>query len=589
MSERHQPNTSPDGSLASSPPRCVAWVRRAGLMCLLAAWVVGSHGACRPGTPSAPSLVVVFTGASKGMVRPARLPSTVGGGLEGGLPLVAAVVRDLRARYGEDRVLVLDSGGAYGLGSVEARLSGRKIMREFLASVRYDAVALDNRDLDGLEYMSETDLAQHLGPDGPPILAANMLPRSQQDVFSRLLPSSLFSRAGLQVGVVGAVSPALASRTKAPVATRYLVPERPHETASHLNEAAASLREGGAELVVLLASMRQAEVDLVHPLLQGIDLVIRRSGQEGGTRAAGCDPVELLPEQTPPVVSTAGQNRSVGTCEVLPADAGRQVRCREIPVVWPCREGGSGPALRPAEEIAWIYQRFLLPVRRAASSPVTVLLEPLAHAQSRGSELYWRDSPLARAVADSVRARVEAELALVNPGALKRRAPAGLVTRADLLEMAPFDDHVVRLHVKGDELRAILHQGACLARAKQFSPPVPAGFHYRALPSPDEEGRWIHVCIGDDQVCSEDPPDNLEDDQEYAIATTDFLRNGGDGLSRLRDVTREDRFPGRPQFRAAVAAALKGALFRPPAPRHRLSVSALDPDACGTPETGGAP
>jgi 2',3'-cyclic-nucleotide 2'-phosphodiesterase (5'-nucleotidase family) len=121
----------------------------------------------------------------------------------------------------------------------------------------------------------------------------------------------------------------------------------------------------------------------------------------------------------------------------------------------------------------------------------------------------------------------EADIAMMNAGALRADLPAGEVRRSQLFTVFPFDNRLATVELTGEQVREILDvyharsrglmQVAGLRLDVSCSPP----FDVRALAM--EDGRPI-------------APDEL-----YTVVISDFLLSGGDGLGKVLDQVPQER------------------------------------------------
>ncbi len=127
--------------------------------------------------------------------------------------------------------------------------------------------------------------------------------------------------------------------------------------------------------------------------------------------------------------------------------------------------------------------------------------------------------------ADAIRASVDADIGLINSGAIRgeRLYPAGPLTRRLLLAMHPFGNLVAKLELSGRTVQAALEHGVSRL-------PQTAGFF------PQVSGLSMEVAVGAPvgsrvrNVRINGQP--LEFDRTYTVAVPDFLL-GGDGYDML--------------------------------------------------------
>jgi 2',3'-cyclic-nucleotide 2'-phosphodiesterase (5'-nucleotidase family) len=127
--------------------------------------------------------------------------------------------------------------------------------------------------------------------------------------------------------------------------------------------------------------------------------------------------------------------------------------------------------------------------------------------------------------ADAIRASVDADIALINSGAIRgeRLFPAGALTRRLLLTMHPFGNLVAKLELSGRTVLAALEHGVSqLPETAGFFPQV-SGLTMEVAVSAPAGGRVRNVRINGQPI---DP------ERAYTIAVPDFIL-GGDGYGML--------------------------------------------------------
>lgn len=141
-------------------------------------------------------------------------------------------------------------------------------------------------------------------------------------------------------------------------------------------------------------------------------------------------------------------------------------------------------------------------------------------------ELFKPESPLGNWAADLVYEKtseylgfMEIDFALLNYGGLRIPSlPAGDITKSKVFELMPFDNVLVVVEIKGSELQLLFD------RAAQDGG-WPVSKHVKMTM---RGGKAQDVRINDQKVLS---------DKIYKVATNDYLANGGDQCTFLKDNT----------------------------------------------------
>jgi 2',3'-cyclic-nucleotide 2'-phosphodiesterase (5'-nucleotidase family) len=139
-----------------------------------------------------------------------------------------------------------------------------------------------------------------------------------------------------------------------------------------------------------------------------------------------------------------------------------------------------------------------------------------------------REAALGDVVADALRAHFSADAALINGGGLRgnREYPVGhAFTRRDLLTEMPFGNTVMLLEMTGAELLNVVEHGLSEVEHASGRYPQVSGMAFSYDPNAPAGERVRDMTIGGAPI---DPA------RRYRLATTDYLFNGGDGYSMLR-------------------------------------------------------
>jgi 2',3'-cyclic-nucleotide 2'-phosphodiesterase (5'-nucleotidase family) len=198
---------------------------------------------------------------------------------------------------------------------------------------------------------------------------------------------------------------------------------------------------------------------------------------------------------------------------------------RRTTVWWPQFRIIDSATVKPDPEVAQVVARYEAEVAQGLDAPIVTTAVAL---DSRSALVRTQETAIGNLIADAMRARTNADAAVVNGGGIRGGRPylpGTEIARRDVRTELPFDNRLVLLGVSGRDLREAMENG--VARL-----PQPAGRF------PQVSGMTIEVDISR-------PPGQrirsmqvagapLDLDRIYRVATNDFLANGNDGYVAFR-------------------------------------------------------
>ncbi len=201
----------------------------------------------------------------------------------------------------------------------------------------------------------------------------------------------------------------------------------------------------------------------------------------------------------------------------------RQGNRREI-AWWPQYRVIDTATVTPDPEVGAVvagFERLLNTEMDVPLGTTTVELDTRV-ATMRGTE-----AAIGNFVADAMRARGHADVAIMNGGGIRagKIYPAGTpVTRRDVLAELPFGNLLVVLAVKGSDLRAAIENGLSRLPATAGRFPHVSGMRVEYDPQKPVGSRVMSIEVGGAP---------LDPDRMYKVATNDFMARGGDGYTAL--------------------------------------------------------
>ncbi len=477
---------------------------------------------------------------------------------EGGMPAFAGYVSILRKKN-PGGVLLLDAGDMFQ-GTLASNLTEGSVVIQVMNRLGYTMAAVGNHEFDyGPVGPSPVAVRPGQDPFGAlkarlkeakfPVLSANIADADTGGRPDWLDKNGwvLMEIKGLRVGLIGLTTPSTPSVTN-PVNVQTL---RFGALAPEVESSVRKLRDRGAEVVIAVAHAGGkcgqwkdprdlTSCDRTHgeifEMLEALPPRTLDAVIAGHTHA----PLGHFVNGTP-VVESWGLGRYFSIIELAVDPVRHRVladQSKIIPEISICE--------RVDEQTRVCDHRRLRDRQDVKLVPATFMGEPvvpdqgitdlIAPALARVEELqnrplgvsapaaltrnYEAESPLGAVLADALRAREQADVAILNPGGLRADLKAGELRYGDVYEVIPFDNTVATLTMSYEELRRLL-VAAYGARKGVFQI---SGLKIQLSKCPGTS-RLRGFTLEDGKP--------LKQDKKYRVVMPDFLARGGDGLGSV--------------------------------------------------------
>ena len=459
-----------------------------------------------------------------------------------------AIRRDARERGGE--ALLIDAGDEFQGTLISNQFQGRSVVDAFNA-LGVAAAAIGNHEFDfGLPVLLE-----RMKQARYPMLAANVFKKGTRERPEWAAPSALLDVRGLKVGVIGLATVDTPTVTNPLiVADLEFVPGGPVAA-----QEADALRARGATVVIVTAHAGPFppgnEIQRIAEAVAGkVDAIV------SGHHHTAIGPPPLLVAGIP-IVQAGTKLQQFSVIELSLVDTGHVGAFTVNEGTFPKpgapqpifhTYGGQPPDWRgkkvaPDAKIAAVLLGYDEQVRKLRESRI---------GSSEVDLRKGRDGTLGNLVSDALRSGagggLRAEFALQNSGGLRvPEVPRGAITFGQIFDLYPFDNLQVVVEVPADAIRDALE---AVLRAGKLPLQV-SGLRYTidwdrfaglgngrsAWPSgalvtevSDESGKTLCQT----RSCSSSVCDAPCAQGRHAVSVSDFLANGGDGLSMLKDAPR---------------------------------------------------
>lgn len=454
----------------------------------------------------------------------------------GGMTTLSGYVAAVHEVRSEDGALLLVDAGDMWQGTLESNLNeGEAVLRIFNA-MGYAGAAIGNHDFD-FGPAGEKSIPEDEGDDAQgalrarasqadfPFLAANLIDTSTGEIvnWENVEASTLVSRAGVQIGIVGV-------STEDTLATTMAANTRGIEIgplATAIEEQATSLRSAGATLVIVVAHAGSRCTEFDDPFdtsscfMQGEILRVAQALPKGLVNhiIGGHVNAGIAHDVNGIAITSAYKStRAFGRVDfVIDRATGKVVERRIYPPQEICAGDAEGPCeyegrpVTPMPEVLAIADRAQDVAAQRKAEELGVYLETPMTLRSRP------ESILGNLMTDAVLESSDADISIHNVyGGIRAELPEGELTYGRVFRMFPFDNRIAIVELSGRDVRRIFEKQA-------HSKHSPAGF----------SGMRVFVtCDADHMSIRMVRPDGSEisDSETVRVLSNDFLLLGGDGI-----------------------------------------------------------
>lgn len=415
----------------------------------------------------------------------------------GGVARIATLIRQYRDHY--PNVLALNEGNAMS-GRLEVSYFKGMSMLQALVAAGYDAQVVGNHEWD-FKQAGLTALIEAGAKAGLPFLGCNIVSTQDSSLYPGLKPYILKSMGSHKVAVIGVIDSKLTdSMVKADLAGYTFA-----DPISSVHTAAEAARREGADIVIVLAHMFQADSVALARSFSGaapdrdIDLIISHDIDWPGR----IEDKGVLPKLVDGVLIVNAYASGDAVTAVKAAVQGKEfARFEIVNEVVSAERYAEAPAvvnaLKPFIEDAGYREMS----RVVAYSAVAL---PRYTDPAKASPWDANKGILPQLVTDAQRIQGKADVAVMNPGGIRAPLPAGPVTFADLKAIQPFGNHLWRFKAPG----------SIIINTAAFGKFIISG----VLVTRDSSGKVLSVTIGGKPV---DPA------AMYVVVTNNFIYGGGD-------------------------------------------------------------
>ncbi|MEX2145386.1 MAG: bifunctional UDP-sugar hydrolase/5'-nucleotidase [Candidatus Rokuibacteriota bacterium] len=441
----------------------------------------------------------------------------VDGGRRGGMARLATLVKRLRARH--PAAVFTHGGDAISPSVMSSYLRGEQMIAA-LNAIGLDVATIGNHEFD----FGPAVLRQRMSESKFTWLSANVLDRATGRPFGGARAEMLVTAGGVRVGFFGLTMTQTQTSSSPGDTVEFRAP------AAAALETSRRLRAAGAQLVAAVTHQDMA-ADRALAAAPGMEVDVILGGHEH-------EP--LVAEEGRTLIVKAGSDARY----LVQVDVWLDARGNLVERSWTFHEVSA--RVPPDAEVASLARRYEVGLSRELDR---VIGRTAVALEARQTPLRTRESNLGNFIADAMRARAGADVALVNGGGIRtdRVIAPGPLSRRDVHGLLPFTNAVVTLEMRGLQLRAALEEGlAGIEREAGGFLQVSGLRVVHDLGRPPGH-RVREVAVGGAP---------LDGHRLYTVATIDYLARGGDGFTAFRPAPRLVSETSGPQLADVVLEAI---------------------------------
>lgn len=395
--------------------------------------------------------------------------------------------------------LVLDAGNALH-GTTYASLTGGMSVVSLMNKIGYDAMTPGNHDFNyGVDHLKELEAGMNF-----PLVNATVYHAGAENVFK---PYILKEIAGKTIAIVGVGTPQMVSTIHPDLIKGYSF-EGEQILQPIIDEAAEK-----SDAVILLAHWGYGDPmpdSSVLAAMPHVDLVI-----DGHS----CNTYEEITQQAGSalIVSAGSYMNRIGKVELV-FNADGTLTCTETPIT-----PEEAKAIVPDAEVAAEIEKTTAEQNELLGNTIGQTKVQLDGGRNAGWD---KETNFGDFLTDSIREHAQAEFAFVTGSALYVPIREGDITKRDVLEALPYNNHVVVLEVSGETLLQAMENGLKSYPNKFGGFPQISGGTITFDPALEAGQRIVSFQINNQEI---------ERDRLYTVATSDYLMRGGDGYTVLTE------------------------------------------------------
>ncbi|MDQ5988077.1 MAG: 5'-nucleotidase / UDP-sugar diphosphatase [Syntrophus sp. SKADARSKE-3] len=425
----------------------------------------------------------------------------------GGAARLAERVKALRSDPNVPTLLL--GAGDFIQGHPWTNMNQGKAVIDWMNLMKFDAMVVGNHEFDFGQEVLKARIAQA----NFPILGANVTGMAELKLYV------IKTLGGVRVAIVGIVTEDTPYSTH-PDNVKGLSFDLP----AKICEKYLAELKGRSDVVVVLSHIGFGEDRRLAEKVQGINVIV------GGHSHTKVSKPAVIGGTV--IVQAWEHAKSLGVVDVVVEDGKVTAITARLEDIRPA----DGPADSASAKLVSEY------TDRLNQAMDIVLGKTCGDLDGRSAR--YKETNMGDMIADAIRESVRSDVVLINSGGIGKNIRKGAITLKDVYSALPFDNYVIVLNLKGQDILRALEHGVSKAGQGKGSFPQVSGltFTYDMAFPPGNRVKDVRIA---------GMP--MDKEKTYTVAINDFMAAGGDGFTFLKPFLEKESAGMGPAVRDIVS------------------------------------